>query len=148
FTGGDGGPLRAELLRICPRLRAGLIHLPGRDAEASSPRFDVGSWKWGHGFSFRLPTTDYRLPTSDSFQRFDSRKLPLGQELERGAAPRGDVRELPGDAGLVRGLDALAAADDRDHLAAGDQPRDRHRPPVERRLLEHAHRTVPEDRLR
>src|SRR4029077_5461836 len=66
FTGGDGGPLRAELLRIRPRLGAGLIHLPVRDEESSSSKFDVGSWKWGHGFSFRLPTTDLQLATASS----------------------------------------------------------------------------------
>ena len=125
---------RAELRARTPRASARVLCI----FQLATKSFMCGS-RQVEEIGFRLP----------SFQRLDSRQLPLGQKLERRAPARRDVRELLGDAGLVRGRDALAAADDRDGR------RDRRAsvasaivPWSNGRLLEDAHRAVPEDRPR
>ena len=75
-------------------------------------------------------------------------QLPLREKLQRRPSARRHVRELVGDARLLGGLDALAAADDGDGLRARDELRQRARSLVEGRLLEDAHGPVPEDRAR
>ena len=75
-------------------------------------------------------------------------KFDPGKEFERCAASGGDVRDLAGHAGRLDRLLGIAAA----HHGSGARIRhgfgQRHRTLVERRLLEDAHGTVPDDRLR
>jgi hypothetical protein len=63
---------------------------------------------------------------------------------ERAARGR-DVADALGHAGHVHGGDGIAAADHREARAVGDGARDRDRARRERRLLEDAHRPVPDD---
>ena len=83
-------------------------------------------------------------------QNLDARQLLPLDELERGAAAGRDVLHLRGDV-LARGVHrrrAVAAADDGEGARRGHGARDAERPGGEGRLLEEAHRAVPEDRLR
>src|SRR6266550_3999501 len=89
-----------------------------------------------------------RSPSLRSGERLDAGKLSIGEELERGAAARRDVREPIGDPGLAHRGDALAASHDGHRIGIGEKERERAGAPVEGRLLEDAQRTVPEDRAR
>src|SRR3989449_10424973 len=78
----------------------------------------------------------------------DARKRLPFQELEGGAASRGDVGELVLEPGHGRGR--IPASHDRRGAALprlDQRLSDGTGPLVERRRLEHAHRTVPEDGL-
>ena len=99
-------------------------------------------------FIFQLPATiGLRAHHSQSLlQRGHARQDLAFDELERGAAAGRDVAELVGQAGLLDGLDRLAAADDRRRARIGHGVGHGERARGEARILEDAHRAVPQHR--
>src|SRR3954447_16705647 len=80
-----------------------------------------------------------RLP-----QSFEARQVALLEQLERRAAARRHVVDLAIELELLGRRRAVAAADDGEPAALGHGDGHRARAGLEARVLEHAHRPVPE----
>src|SRR3954453_20255364 len=79
-------------------------------------------------------------------QRNYARKFLAFEELERGAASGGDVRDLVGDAGLLHGADAIATTHNGSRPGIiSDGMRDRRGALGKLRELKHSHWTIPYD---
>src|SRR4051812_10147786 len=87
-----------------------------------------------------------------SVQDIDRREVPVLQELQRRPAAGTDVADLVGEAELLDGGGAVAAADDRGSTVllrgVGHRLGDGYRAVLEGLLLEYAHGAVPDDGFR
>src|SRR5688500_5437597 len=79
-------------------------------------------------------------------QCFESREVALLEQLERRATASRHVVDVPVESELLRGRSAVAAADDGEAAALRHGQRDGLGAGLEARVLEHAHRAVPEHR--
>src|SRR3546814_7209814 len=79
-------------------------------------------------------------------QGFEAGEVALLQQLERGAATGADVVDLAGQAELRDSGRRVAAADHREGTRLSDGLSHGARPGLEARVLEDAHRPVPEQR--
>src|SRR3990172_10015089 len=98
--------------------------------------------------SAALPRSgDFRESARFLLERLEARQLAALDELERGAAAGGDVAHLGGEAHLLDGGGAIAAADHRGAIDLAERLRDGASALRERGHLEEAHRAVPEHGL-
>src|SRR5581483_6225407 len=122
--------------------------MPGRRLEPRQKYSEVTRSPRSLSHALVTAVTTDRFLLRAALQHRHCRQLLALEELEERAAARGDVADALGDAELVDRGERVAAAGERERLAPGDRVRERLGAAGECIVLEHADRTVPDDRAR